>query len=235
MKKIKSFLKSIFNLYPKWLCKKEFINQSYKRYNERPVEYSFVFNFLKEKYPKTIIDIGTGITALPHLMRNCGFLVTAIDNVKDYWSLGMFNRHYYIIDDDITNTKIENKFDLVTCISVLEHISDFNNAVKNMCSLLKPNGYLILTFPYNEKKYIPNVYKLSGSSYGQDVSFITQSFSRENIDYWLENINIKIITQEYWEFWTGEFWTVGEQIIPPKKVGRNENHQLTCLLIKLLN
>ena len=68
---------------------------------------------------------------------------------------------------------------MITCISVIEHIHNFDDAIRNMFSLLKPKGYLLLTFPYNEESYVKNVYELPGSSYGQQASFITQlsSFS----------------------------------------------------------
>lgn len=52
-----------------------------------------------------------------------------------------------------TNSTIEaanyasETFDLITCISVLEHIPDDKGAVETMWSLLRPGGKLILTLP----------------------------------------------------------------------------------------
>lgn len=80
--------------------------------------------------------------------------MTATDNIKNYWPFGMMNRHYYVINDDITKTKLTDRYDLIACISVLEHIQDADNAVKNKFVLLKDKGSLILTFPYNENGYI---------------------------------------------------------------------------------
>jgi len=229
---VKSYIKKILNCYVQNICKAEFLNQKFKKFNERPVEFQFVFKQLSKFYPKKILDVGTGTTALPHLMRNCGFLVSAIDNVKDYWGSGMINRHFHVIDDDITKPKLQDSFDLITCISVLEHIENYNEAVHNMLSLLNPNGYLILTFPYNENAYVRNVYELPGSSYGQNASYITQSFSRVEINGWIQENACHIEAQEFWQFWSGEFWTTGKQIIPPKMVSSNDNHQLLCMLIQ---
>lgn len=214
------------------LCRREYERQVFSRFNERPVEFGFVFQKLSEIYPRTILDVGTGATALPHLMRNCGFEVTAIDNVCDYWTDKMINRHYHVIDDDITATRLTQKFDFVTCVSVLEHIKDHNNAVKSMFSLLNPGGYLILTFPYNEGKYCENVYKLPNASYGQNAAYVGQAYSRANIDYWLEQNNGRIVEQEYRRYWDGEYWTEGEQVIPPKEVSSDDKHQHSCLLIQ---
>src|SRR5690554_5665673 len=128
----KDLARSILGYYTKFICKREYQKQKFKRFNERAVEFAFVFNVISKIYPKSILDVGTGTTALPHLMRNCGPLVTASDNIRDYWAKGILNRHYHIIDDDITKTQLKGKFDLITCISVLEHIEKYNDAVGNM-------------------------------------------------------------------------------------------------------
>ncbi len=41
----------------------------------------------------------------------------------------------------------KGSFDLITCISVLEHIPDDKKAIKKIWSLLKPGGRLVLTLP----------------------------------------------------------------------------------------
>jgi 2-polyprenyl-3-methyl-5-hydroxy-6-metoxy-1,4-benzoquinol methylase len=194
---LKTQIKKLINLGTIQMCKREYFKQTFNRFNERPVEFGFVFKKIGEIYPKKILDVGTGTTALPHLMRNCGSIVTAIDNIQDYWPTGMFNRHFHVINDDITKTRLCEKFDLITCISVLEHIENSTDAVINMLSLLSPLGFLILSFPYTEEKYVRNVYDLPNSSYGRGSSYITQSYSRENINNWLIKGQATIVEQEY--------------------------------------
>ncbi|PDW02031.1 class I SAM-dependent methyltransferase [Candidatus Viridilinea mediisalina] len=232
VKTLKKYAKQTISYPYNLVCKNEYDNQVFKRFNERAVEYSFVFRQLSRYYPMKILDVGTGTSSLPHLMRSCGFLVSSIDNIKDYWPSGLMNRHYYVINDDITNPKMQSKFDLITCVSVLEHIKNFDTAVANMLSLLNPNGYLILTFPYTDRIYIENVYKIPGSSYGQNASYICQSFSRENILNWMRDGNGEIVEQEYWRFWDGDFWTAGNQVIPPCRVEKEAKHQISCVLIR---
>lgn len=230
---IKQLAKKVLNYYPSMATKKEYQQQKFTRFNERPVEFGFVFNKMSEYYPKKILDVGTGTTALPHLMQNCGAEVTAIDNIKDYWPDGMVNRHFHIIDQDITNHTIAEKFNMVTCISVLEHIERFDDAVKNMMNLLQPGGILIITCPYSENGYVKNVYDLPGSSYGKGNAFITQSYCRENINKWLSFRQSAIVEQQFWQFWDGEHWTVGNQVIPPVKATATQKHQITCLAIQV--
>lgn len=213
-------------------CREEYDRQRFEKFNERPVEFAFVFRHLAELYPKSVLDVGTGKTSLPHLIRTCGNMVTATDNVKDYWPAGMVNRHYWVVDDDITDTKLPGQWDLVTCISVLEHVKAHDAAVRNLFKLVKTGGYVIITCPYNERTYHPNVYSLSDSAYGKDEPYETQSFSRIQLDRWCSESNAEIIEQEFWQFWTGELWTQGKQIIPPVKANASQPHQLTCLLLR---
>ena len=230
---MKSLLKGILNFGSTVLCRREFRRQSFVRFNERPVEYAFLFRHLAQICPRKVLDVGTGITALPHLIRNCGCLVTAIDNIRDYWPTGIWNRHYHVIDDDITRLKLSGEFDLIACISVLEHIENADAAIKNIFTRMAPNGYLVLTCPYTERgEYIKNVYELPGSIYGQAASYICQSYSRSDLDRWMKNNNGIIVEQEFWQFWDGPCWTVGNQIVPPRRTNGDALHQLTCLLIQ---
>jgi len=228
---LKTAVSRLGTLYVRHLCAREFKKQIYSGTNERPIEFSFLFRELVEFWPIKILDIGTGMTALPHLMRNCGFHVTATDNVKDYWPAGMINRHYHVINDDITDTKISEAFDAITCISVLEHIPSHAHAMRSIYKLLKPGGRLILTCPYNEKRYIPNVYTLPESCVREAFPFVTQSFSRKEVDSWLSDNPFSLLKQEYWRFFEGEFWTCGGLLPKPMEVGPDSRHQLSCMVL----
>lgn len=65
-------------------CKQDFEEQRFERTNERPIEYGYVFLQLNAFQPLTVLDVGTGVSALPSLLATCGFNVTATDNVRDY-------------------------------------------------------------------------------------------------------------------------------------------------------
>ena len=209
-----------------------FQNQRERQFNERPIEYSFVFKCLSEIYPTRVLDVGCGETALSALMRTCGFQVTASDNVSDYWTDGLRNWHFHVVDDDICASQIAQSFDAIVCISTLEHIVKFEDAIANMHRLLTIGGHLILTFPYTESRYIPNVYELEESFVDPAMfPFVTQSYCRRNIEAWC-GVGLKVLEQEYWQYFTGNAWTVGDEIIPPKKVRCDVNHQLSCILFQ---
>lgn len=231
---VKEALKSLALRSGGYYCtavnKREFKRQQFQDLNERTIEYGFLFNALQHTWPVTILDVGTGTTALPAVLRTCGFLITAVDNISGYWPKGMINRHYHIVQDDITNTNLKDQFEFITCISVLEHITDYIAAVQSMFRLLRQGGHLLLTFPYNETRYIENVYKLPEAGYGQDFPFICQVFSRNEIENLMSSNGAFIVEQEYWEVFSGDLWTFGKRLNPPRRVGKNDKHHLTCIL-----
>src|SRR5687768_14182679 len=95
----KSLVHAAGRKYIEAICRSDFDNQSVTRYNERPLEYRFALEHLSALDPaaRTVCDIGTGTTAWPALLRTCGFAVTAVDNVSDYWTEEMINRHWLVI------------------------------------------------------------------------------------------------------------------------------------------
>lgn len=210
----------------------EYQHQSNRRFNERPIEYAFVLRHLATFYPTRVLDVGCGETALAALMRTCGFHVTASDNVTDYWSTGLENWHFHVVDDDICASRISGAFDCVVCISTLEHIKKSEDAIANIIRLLNIGGYLILTCPYTENMHIPNVYELEESCVDPSLyPFVTQSFCRQDVDAWCRT-GLKVVEQEYWQYYTGDAWTVGDEIIPPRKVTCDHSHQISCILFR---
>lgn len=227
----RSLVRKLGSLYVRRVCRAEFMAQQFAGVNERPVEYRFVFEQLTQAFPRNVLDVGTGTTALPQMMRTCGFVVTAIDNIRDYWPSGMVNRHYHVLDDDILAPKVRGPFDFITCVSTLEHIREPARAVRNMFSLLKPGGRLVLSFPYNEGKYVENVYAMPGSIGADKYPFITQVFSRRELDGWLRENDAQVLAQEYWRYFGGPFWTIGERVVPPVRVQAGELHQISCIAL----
>ena len=145
--------------------------------NERPFEYSFVFDMIAQKKPCTLLDVGTGQTSFPHLVNTCDVAAVGIDPDKKQIKK---NTAYQPVLDDILAPKIKGQFDMVTCISVLEHVESYELAVKNMAALLAPKGWLVMTFPFDEKYRV--VYKTRKA--------FCQAFSQELLDAWIENYSL---------------------------------------------
>ncbi len=216
------------NWYIQRVCLAESDSQKFTHHNERPIEYRFALECLARVRPRTVLDVGTGTTAWPHLLRNCGFVVAAHDNVRDYWDHQMVNRHWTVLNVDITKPKdFRGPFDAVTCISVMEHIVDHENAVRNMLHVLAPGGQLIITTPYNHREYCPNVYKRPDALYGQDLPYICRSHSGEEIEKW-QRLGARLKRREMWRLFSGPVWATGDRV--PWEMAQSEDapHQLGC-------
>ena len=225
---------SLGDQYIRRRCRQDFDEQQFRATNERPIEYGYVFQRLNLLQPRSVLDVGSGTSALPSLLSTCGFVVTATDNVRDYWPPGMLNRHWHTVDDDIRDSALAGPFDAVVCVSTLEHIPEHVAAMRQMLRLTRPGGHVIVTAPYNETRYHPNVYSAPEASYGKDLPYPAQSFSRAQVNDWLAlEYPAVLVHQEYWQCFTGDLWTFGDRLRPPRRAALAEDpHQLGCLTIQ---
>jgi 2-polyprenyl-3-methyl-5-hydroxy-6-metoxy-1,4-benzoquinol methylase len=214
--------------YVRRLCSAESDSQKFTNHNEKPIEYRFALECLARVRPRTVLDVGTGTTAWPHLLHNCGFVVTAIDNVRDYWEHQIVNRHWTVLDVDITKPgEFHGPFDAVTCISVIEHIVDHQKAVHNMLQMLAAGGLLVITTPYNHREHSPNVYKRPDALYGQHLPYICRSHSAKEIEEW-QQLGARLKRRELWRLFSGPVWATGERVAWEQVQSENAPHQLGC-------
>lgn len=200
---------------------------------ERLVEFAFAFKHLSRVYPKSVMDVGSGLSAFPALVQEGGTIeVVAIDNWKDYWIAPFVNSHFSVVSDDITEEKARGPFEAITCISTLEHIRSFYPAVKNMVAALAPSGVLIMTFPFCEAVYHHNIYEHPEAGYGQKASFICQVFSRMEVDRWCQDLELVVKDQEFWKVFTGRMWTFGERLKLPLPSLSSLPHELLCIALE---
>lgn len=224
MNPVKEMVRSVGNSYVRRLCENDFAWQK-STVNERPIEYRFALQCLTDARPKSVLDVGTGTTAWPRTLADCGYYVRAIDNVRDYWPSGMTNRHWQVDDVDITKPfSFTGRYDAITCISVMEHIVDHESAVRNMLGLLQNGGSLIITTPYNHQTHVPNVYKRDDALYGKDLPYICRSHSVAEIDQW-QNLGAKLKRRELWRLFSGPVWATGDRA-EWKQASETEPHQL---------
>lgn len=226
-------VKLLLQPYLQWLWR---VNQrvaSQRPVGSRVLEYAFALKWVMRTWPKEVLDVGSGTSAFPAILAaGGGRRVTAIDEPGSYWKGDLFNRHYNIVREDITRPRMERQFDFITCIGVLEHIPNHRDAVKGMFTLLRPGGHMMLSFPYNEKRYVENVYALDGVGYGRDQHFVCQIYSRKELEEWLRDGPGEIVEQAYYRIFTGDLWAFGERLQPPIEVSETECHHTTCLLIR---
>jgi SAM-dependent methyltransferase len=229
---LKRIIHKLGRRYITEVLKREWADQRFSTINEKPIQYSFVFRHLVRLRPEHIWDAGCGVAAFPSLLRDCGFLVTATDRIRGYWTEGYFNRHYHVLEDDISQTRLTVAFDLITALDMLHVVEDPAAAMRSLFGRLKPGGHLILSVMYNEYEYVPDIYHHPEGGYGRDWPYKGTIYSRRELDQWAAESGVRIVDQEHWQYFTGRLWTMGERMWPPRLATKDEPHQFTCVLFQ---
>ena len=111
---------------------------------------------------KTLLDVGCGGGILAEALHDKGAIVTGIDAAGPGIEIAKHHakKNNKLIDyqestaEDLIQKSTE-KYDVVTCLEVLEHVPDPKLLVKTCINLLKPNGDLFLsTINKNPRSWI---------------------------------------------------------------------------------
>ncbi len=117
------------------------------------VRVALVNNIIKENFKKkkgeiTILDVGCGGGIFCEPLARIGYNVMGIDTshssikiAKEHCKNSNLEITYH--NADVSTLDPKKKFDLITCMEVLEHTSDPKKIIKNIRMRLKPNGYFV--------------------------------------------------------------------------------------------
>ena len=111
---------------------------------------------------KTLLDVGCGGGILAEALHDKGAIVTGIDAAgpgieiaKHHAKKNNKSINYQESTAEDLIQKSTEKYDVVTCLEVLEHVPDPKLLVKTCINLLKPNGDLFLsTINKNPRSWI---------------------------------------------------------------------------------
>lgn len=117
----------------------------------RVEEYWFVHDLVKVLQPGRVLDAATGYVetwhVLPYILGEMGWAVETMDIDPRTLKMHEHPRVHRILSDLVDLPYPDSSFDVVTCISTLEHLSqeDRKLAVAELSRVLKLGGLLILT------------------------------------------------------------------------------------------
>ncbi|TKJ32799.1 MAG: hypothetical protein CEE38_22200 [Planctomycetes bacterium B3_Pla] len=155
-------------------------------------EYPYVYHHLAAyfktlpQYPKPVVaDVGSGVTFFPFSLAKIGYQVvcTDIDPIckRDLALARECVPHspgtvgFRLIES--TSLPFEDsECDALYCISVLEHIPDFEKTIAEMHRILKPGGLCLITCDINLQP--EDGLQLDSAQYARLMSLIDTSFVR---------------------------------------------------------
>lgn len=148
--------------------------EGYGQYvDERVVEYPWLLSRLKSNVGGVLLDAGSTLNNLnvldhPNLASYKKYIVTLAPESVSYWQRGIS----YIFDDLRALLFADASFDVVTCISTLEHVGmdntalytgdtafkenihdDYLKVIRELHRVLKPGGTCYITVPFGQYQY----------------------------------------------------------------------------------
>lgn len=138
--------------------------KDYQPRGHRGKRFQCILNkFLDQFDNKTtlVADIGGDNCVFTKLLLNKGFKVYAFDLEKSEYHLS--NVKFMKVDLNYEVIKIQNKFDLVLCTEVAEHLEDQYNLFMNLKNIMKKGSKLIFSVPNLHSIYARLYFLLKGS------------------------------------------------------------------------
>ena len=128
-----------------------------------------------------------------------------IKDCKDFFSLQKIDSVSFGVED-LTVINHKDRFDLIVCVDVMEHIPDDVKVFQNYSNALKKDGYLLIN--------TPSVYGGSEVYHDEDESFVGEharnGYSKEDFESKLHPLGFKTIQSKYtYGFWGNLAWRLG--------------------------
>jgi len=117
-----------------------------------PIRVSYIERQAQGLDAKVVLDVGCGGGILAEAMAQKGARVTGIDMAELSLKVARLHLHESGLEVDYQHTTVEDfaadnaaRFDIVTCLELLEHVPDPASVIDAAVRLLKPGGLLFLS------------------------------------------------------------------------------------------
>lgn len=121
-----------------------------------PLRLAYISEKANGLFGKKVLDVGCGGGILSESMAKQGAIVTGIDMTTEPLNIAKQHARQQNLEIDYQQITIEDflqnqtaceaeKFDVITCMEMLEHVPDPLSIIKSCQQLLKPNGILFFS------------------------------------------------------------------------------------------
>jgi len=116
--------------------------------------YRYLIDILEKldlKPNSRVLDYGSGVGTIDFYIASKGFVVDGLEislkalriSEMSAIKIGVNNKAKFFN----INKKINNKYDLIICSEVIEHVQKYNDLLKKLKTHLKKGGYMLITTP----------------------------------------------------------------------------------------
>ena len=128
-----------------------------------------------------------------------------IDDCREFFSKKKISNVSFAVED-LTRINHQDKFDLIVCVDVMEHISDDVTVFRNFYQSLKKDGFLLINSP--------SIFGGSDVHKDEEESFIGEhardGYSKEDLETKLRPIGFSTYKCRYtYGFWGDKAWRLG--------------------------
>ena len=158
----------------------------------RQWEYPWLLKNVPFNKKKTVLDAGGGTCYFPDIVDYYVKSVTILDRDKSFIKKGKGEVHDFIKQDLSEELTTTEQFDIVLCVSVLEHIPDYLSAIQRLVPLVKSGGYLAMTLDM----FLDNSKPCRKADIPAIVKMLEKDFDLGDVDLSEDKLYSKLTLQE---------------------------------------
>lgn len=162
----------------------------------------------------TVADFGCGfngelLNKLSKKIKGGTGYDISVNKTQKYSNIKLFKAD---INKRITRDNF--KFDCITTLAVLEHVSDPDSYIKNIATKLKPRGLLIITTPHKRSKSLLEILSLK-------LGLVSKDEILDHKNYFTESTLKKIIIQNKFKLVELKTFEFGLNILCVARLNQN--------------
>lgn len=176
----------------KKIYENSFLHENYNLHPNEEFRFQYVLEFVKNKNTKSIIDIGSGRGNLVKILKNFDTEIEICStDLKKFHDLDVSFFELNLCEKDSFDKLPKKKFELLTCLDVLEHIE--KNCV----------DFVLYQFAKLSNNSILTIANHSDILNGVELHII-----QENFNYWKPQIEKYFVIDNFTEYYGGRLYVL---------------------------